>query len=579
MLRARATSIAAAAVAAAFVSVPPALAQDGSQVSPLPGVTPTQPQQTTPTQPKEPVSKHPKSLRTTFLLSRGLDGAFPNGPSRNPSVSSDGRIARVIAYESDASNIAGGDSNGLTDVFMARRRKPWDASGSAWLYRDTVLVSRGMAAQPANGRSYRPATDGDRNSAVSCVAFISEASNLVPGDTNGVADAFLLDLRRNKMERVSLNTAGEQLDGPTLDVSVDGHCDRIAFTAVTNNAAFLRNQGESFKGIKTNRPLPGTAQVYVRFRRGHGGYGYLTGFTFLASANNKGRAGNSHSYEPEFSRDGRSLVFTSESNNLAAGDLGHGSDIYRRTIARHQLAAKQRNKRPAQLVPRLRTRLVSANASGVAGNGRSREPTVTTDGRYVAFQTTAYDLKAGDTNDASDVVRADMSFDPPRHYIVSKSDYGIGNRGSFRPAMSAIGWVVVFDSEATNLRPRGHKTDQNKVSDMFQWYVKSKRVTLESRDADNKYVKAGSQNPSMGLHGNYVAFESVEPMIDKAYADAALPKALDRKLIPPLIDPDALAPPPSSGDKFDALHQIYVRYIGPCARTQTEGTVERCFLR
>jgi hypothetical protein len=563
-----------AALACALALLSPAFTQEAAaQLQPLVPPTPTQ----TPSEPlKEPVSKHPKSLRTTFLLSRGVDNVWANGPSRNPSVSSDGRIARVIAYESDATNLIGGDTNGLTDVFMARRRKPWGGSGTEWKYRDTVLVSRGVFGQPANGRSYKPATDGDRNSAVSCIAFISEASNLVTDDTNGVADAFVLDLRKNAIQRVSLNSVGQQLDGPTLDVSVDGHCDRIAFTAIATNAAFVRNKGESFKGIKTNRPLPGTRQVYMRFRRAHGNYGYLTGFTFLASANNKGRAGNSHSFDPEFARDGRSLVFTSDANNLAGGDPNHNPDVYRRYISRHQLPAT--TKGPAQLVPRLRTRLVSANSSSVVGNGQSWDPVSTTDGRYIAYTTRATDLRHDDDNGASDVMRADMKYDPPVQRRISHSDYGIGNGESQRPAMSAIGWVVVFDSHASNLRPRGHKTDQNKEIDLHQWYVKSRRVTLESRDWDNKYVKAGSQNPSMGLHGNYVAFESVEPLIDKSAADKF--KSFDRKLIPPLIDPEVVTPSQFPDGVEPSMQQIYVRYIGPCASTVTEDKgVERCFLR
>src|SRR3954454_6742735 len=101
------------------------------------------------------------SIRTTNLLSRSMTGGIPNGPSRNAFVSADGRVARYIAYESDASDIVPGDTNGLTDVFVARRRQAWKKSGSLWLSGAPVLASRGRHHQPANGRSYKPATDGD----------------------------------------------------------------------------------------------------------------------------------------------------------------------------------------------------------------------------------------------------------------------------------------------------------------------------------------------------------------------------------------------------------------------------------
>src|SRR5436309_3127591 len=71
------------------------------------------------------------SARTTFLLSKG-QGGFPNGPSRNAAVSHDQRVARYIAYESDASNIVDGDANGTTDVFLVIRSKPFGTRGTPW---------------------------------------------------------------------------------------------------------------------------------------------------------------------------------------------------------------------------------------------------------------------------------------------------------------------------------------------------------------------------------------------------------------------------------------------------------------
>src|SRR3954462_14617572 len=69
------------------------------------------------------------SQRTTFLLS-SANGAFPNGPSRNAAVSHDQRIARYIAYESDASNIIDGDTNSATDVFLVFRAQPFGHNGT-----------------------------------------------------------------------------------------------------------------------------------------------------------------------------------------------------------------------------------------------------------------------------------------------------------------------------------------------------------------------------------------------------------------------------------------------------------------
>src|SRR3954468_6462734 len=106
------------------------------------------------------VGARSESDRTTFLLS-SAKGSFPNGPSRNAAVSHDQRIARYIAYESDASNNADGDTNKATHaaagLFLGIRAQPFGSSGTPWTRSGTILVSKGQAGAPANGPSYRPA--------------------------------------------------------------------------------------------------------------------------------------------------------------------------------------------------------------------------------------------------------------------------------------------------------------------------------------------------------------------------------------------------------------------------------------
>jgi hypothetical protein len=216
----------------------------------------------------------PTKDRETHLLSRSLNGGFPNGPSRNGKFSKDGQGARLAAFESDGSDLVAGDTNGHTDVFVVRRGgrftttqgEPWQPAGSA------QLVSVGMHGEPANGPSYKPDLDGSAlDRAPHCVAFVSEASNLVPGDHNGRADAFVRDLRNDVTTRVSVGSGGLESNGATSDVQMDGECSRVAFTSDASDLYLSRTaaRGNRFRRpLATAAPRRGSRQVYVHFLNG-----------------------------------------------------------------------------------------------------------------------------------------------------------------------------------------------------------------------------------------------------------------------------------------------------------------------
>src|SRR4051794_29588989 len=215
------------------------------------------------------------------LLSRSLTGGFPNAPSHDAAISQDRQFASLVAYDSDASDIVRGDTNGLTDVFLLRRKKPFGLKGPPWRRGKTVLASRGMGGGPANGRSYGPDLDGEQLHTPRCLAFVSEASNLVPGDTNGAADAFILFLRSGKIRRVSIGSAGQQANGATYEVRVDGHCDRIAFVSEATNLALTGTAKLSWRSAVTGATPPGIKQVYIRALDERTDNNGLHGLTFL----------------------------------------------------------------------------------------------------------------------------------------------------------------------------------------------------------------------------------------------------------------------------------------------------------
>ena len=516
------------------------------------------------------VASASESQRTTFLLSVAADGGFPDGPSRNATVSHDQRIARFMAFESDATNIVGGDTNGRTDVFLVPRAQPYGRNGTPWESAGIQLISKGPGGTPANGASYRPQLDGDSRHNPRCVAFVSDASNLVNGDTNGKPDGFVYDIRSRRITRVSVDSRGRQANGSTYEISIDGACERVAFTSDARNLALTKAPKAAWSRARTTAARPGTRQVYVRVLGGSGLDKGFKGLTFLASQN-RGRAGNGDSSQPYLSRSGKSVVFTSTASNLG----GRGTNVFRRTMFRkfERVGGKG-----------VQTLQGQTNVVSKGGNGPSSHPSITDDGRYVAYETEATNLLPGDSNGVSDIVRADMRNParPKQEWVTRTRIGGIANGASHNPVISDAGEFILFDSEADNMRPsESVRPDPNGVRDVFLWNAPTRNVSLESRNAENGYVFSPSQHPATSSRGNYVPFESANPLIDLPLAEKVLPQLVEEPdavdldaVLPKLTDPNIPAPQlpvlarPSASDPLAraaarAGQQVYMRYLGP----------------
>jgi hypothetical protein len=526
----------------------------------------------------------PTKDRETHLLSRSIGGGFPNGQSRNGAFSQDGQGATLAAFESDASDIVFGDSNGVTDVFVVRRGghfttdqgEPWQPGGLA------QLVSVGMGGQPANGRSYLPDLDGSAlHRAPHCVAFVSEASNLVPGDTNGKADAFVRDLRAGRTVRVSVGSKGRQSDGTTYDVQIDGACSRVAFTSDATNLHTPRSAGKRnrwLRPVATAAPKRGTKQVYVHFMHSRNDNGSMGGVTFLASANSRGVPASADSYDVSFgvlgggckvgrcgTTSGDSLSFTSDASNLTRGDHNGQQDIYQRDFPRG---------RKRYLT--MKTSLVSATKSGEAGNGASTRSVTNDRGSFVAFETTATDLVPNDTNKAPDVVMRDTR-DRHMWHASNALETGQGNGGSYNPTITSPGSILFYESDATNLQPNPPRTpgifyDRNCMRDVFFWNYVSTNASLQSRNSNQEIpnlpensggghndrcppvVASGSTNPASSYYGNYFIWESAYPLFDLPLVERALPSLLR-----------AFTGAAQRSHTDPVLHQVYLRYNGPKA--------------
>jgi hypothetical protein len=464
---------------------------------------------------------------TTFLLSKSIAGTVPNGPSRNPAISQDQRIAKVVAFESDATDIVAGDVNGFTDVFFMRRAEPFGNDGTPWQGQPALLASTGMNGQPANGRSYGPAVDGDsKNLNPHCLAFISEANNLVPGDTNGVADAFVRNLDTGVITRVSVNSKNQQANGPTFDVSLSGDCARVAYTSTATNLALRSTKEPNLKPLTTTPAPTGTKQVYVRILPGDPKDGTLVGQTFLASAANK-QAGNGDSFDPYWSRPGKAFVFTSTATNFTPRDGSANQDVYfrqtKRAFGKYKVVECKTKKKRGKKVKvchrtvrgkqtmDLLTRWVSDG-----GNGDSLNASITDDLKLVAFETRSDNLAASDNNGKSDVYRADMRKDPPAALPLSTTKTQIGNGDSHNAMITAAGVAIFFDSEATNLKMFPYFVDDaNNVRDMEVGIPIHGSASVDSLTWDNHFANGPTQNPAPSARHNYVLFESTATNLDE----------------------------------------------------------------
>jgi hypothetical protein len=536
----------------------------------------------------EAKKKHPKPPQAPRmqLLSKAGGGGMPNGASHNGVFAQDRQLASLAAFDSDASNIVRGDTNGFTDVFLVRRKRPYSDRGEPWVPGKTSLISRARDGGPANGRSYQPDIDGEQSNRPRCIAFISEASNLVPGDTNGVADAFVKNLKTGRLTRVSVNSAGQQADGPTTEVKIDGHCERVAFVANATNLALTATNRLAWKSAVTAVPAPGTSQVYVRVIDRLTDNAGITGLTFLASAaTGSGQPGNGNSYDLSFARggggcgrqnrcgsfSGEAVFFASDATNLSSADTDPGADVYRRSFNRGFVRIRFPHERRVDgekvrstLVGvgplRMSTRLMSVNSNGERGNGPSDQPAATDSGHFVAFRTSASNLLGRDRNGQPDVVRLNTAtgdFD-----AVSRTRRGklLGNGPSGKPAIGRTGEDIVFESSASNF----DANDKNCAGDIYHLDFPANNQILSSLDSRNHVpnapfgtptpcpavVAAPISNPRVSYYLNYMLLESSYVLLDRKFAKKTF-RGVSRSRAARMSHANP------------TLQQVYLRYLSP----------------
>jgi Tol biopolymer transport system component len=294
------------------------------------------------------------------------------------------------------------------------------------------------------------------------VAFKSEDRNLVAGDTNLSPDIFIHDLVTGITERVSVSSSGEQGSGAS------------SRPAISADGRFVAFESRAWNLVADDRN-PCT-DVFVHDR--------VTGITERVSIDSSGHEGTDDSRWASISADGQLVAFYSLSP-LVADDTNGVEDVFVRD-------------RTTGITER-----VSVDASGAQANARSGHPSISGDGRFVAFASAASNLVAGDTNDDGDVFVHDRITGSTECISVDPAG-NVGIEGSGGPAISADGRYVAFYSNSSNLIAG----DTNDFGDVF---VRDRSIGVTERvsvDSSGAEADLPCDFASISADGQLVAFES-----------------------------------------------------------------------
>jgi Tol biopolymer transport system component len=422
----------------------------------------------------------PVCAQVTQRVSVDSGGISGNGDSVFPSISADGRW---VAFHSLAANLVAGDTNGSWDVFVRDRQ-----SGT------TERVSVDSGSVQGSDDSFFPSVSADGR----FVAFHSPATNLVPGDTNGMWDVFVRDRQSGTTERVSVESGGAQGNDHSISPSISADGRYVAFVSFATDLVL----GD------TNF----AHDIFVRDRQ--------SGTTQRVSVDSSGAQGDSDSDFPSISPDSRYVVFRSNATNLVPGDTNGLIDIF---VRDRQGGTTER---------------VSVDSSGAESDGSSYSGVISANGRCVTFFSLATNLVTGDTNFAYDAFVRDRSGGTTERVSISSSG-GQGDGPSYSNSISADGRYVAFSSSAANLV----FADTNGTSDIF---VRDRQLGTTVRMSVSSGGAQGSSNsyaPSMSAEGRFAAFYSeatdLVPWDTNGFSDIFVRDRLGGPAFTSLCDPGA----------------------------------------
>lgn len=385
------------------------------------------------------------TLSAPVLVSSASDGTAGNHASGRSSVSADGRYA---LFESEATNLVSGDTNGFQDIFEKNLltgattrvsvnagggQSNGDAENARFGASDTQIVFDSNAPDlvtPTPGASHFEvyvkdlvsgalmlasaapagiAGNGDSTNGVvspdgANVAFQSLATNLIGADANQAADIYIKNLTSGQVFRASTSASEGEANGQSGDV---------AWSPDSHSVVFESNASNLVAG-DTN----GSYDIFTK--------NLVTGAITRISTTADGTQANGHSFHASFTPDGGSVVFESTATNLMPGGTTGGRDVFEKNLT---------------------TGAVTLLSTGAAGQANGPSYDAANGGQFTAFESLASNLSSADTAGHRDIFVGTSAGAALRALGAGGAQL---NADSLHPQLSGDGSTLVFQTAATN---------------------------------------------------------------------------------------------------------------------------------
>ena len=311
----------------------------------------------------------------------------------------------------------------------------------------------------ANGRSGSISLSDDGR----LIPFESSADNLIANDLNNADDIFVYNRLNETVELVSVAIDDTAADANSSSAVISGDGKYVSFTSSASN--LVANDSNNFQDIFI-RDLDNQTMEVV-------------------SVSSNGTLANGISLFSTISGNGNYVAFDSLASNLVPNDINESGDIFLRDRSNQT------------------TNLVTLSTDSNGANGSSTLGSISDDGQYISFESTASNLVTGDTNDVSDVFLYNR-LNQTNKLISFGLEGAATNSNSTGGLVSGNGGYVVYQSDASNLVAN----DINEASDIFIYNLQNGTTELVSLGLNGAAANGSSRNASISDDGRYVAFLS-----------------------------------------------------------------------